>query len=297
MKRVRGLAALAVAAGMAASFVGSPAAPARNGCSLPCVSPDGSRIVFLREHGDSSWICIIAADGTGERSLRELGPVAGAPRWAGPGWEILYAGAGADTGQLTEVRPDGTHKLVVASVPGRSPVLSPNGRRVLFLMGPWTSTVLAVAEADGSKVRRLAGGRTTAWNGAWSPDGRRVAYTCGDSTRVLQVHVANADGTGDHAVTRMPREEGSAQMPAWSPDGKRLAIQVSDVKSHRAHIWVVDAAGGEARKLAPHAEAYLDEVPSWFPDGRRLAFQSDRGGSMQLWVMNADGTGARQLTE
>ena len=51
-----------------------------------------------------------------------------------------------------------------------------------------------------------------------------------------------------------------------------------------------------ARKLAAHAEGTADEVPAWFPDGRRIAFQSDRSGSMEIWVMNADGTGLRQVT-
>ncbi len=54
-----------------------------------------------------------------------------------------------------------------------------------------------------------------------------------------------------------------------------------------AHTWT---------KLADHSAPYLDELPSWFPDGRALAFQSNRSGSMQIWVVNADGTGARQLT-
>jgi TolB protein len=59
---------------------------------------------------------------------------------------------------------------------------------------------------------------------------------------------------------------------------------------------VVDVATGEARKLAAHTEPYLDEVPSWFPDGSRITFQSNRSGRVDVWVMNADGSGARQLT-
>ncbi len=41
----------------------------------------------------------------------------------------------------------------------------------------------------------------------------------------------------------------------------------------------------------------LEEVPTWSADGRRIAFQSDRSGKMEIWIMNADGTDARQLTQ
>ncbi|MFI5207077.1 MAG: hypothetical protein ACHQX4_03575 [Gemmatimonadales bacterium] len=261
---------------------------------IPAVSPDGSLIAFLSDRDGTENLYVIGADGTGERQLTHTG--AGLPRWSREG-RIRFAGQGPDSGTVFVISPDGGTPTAVANLAGRNPVLSPDGGQAAFLTGPWTSTVTAVANADGTAIRELAGGgHTTAWNSAWSPDGRRIAYTFGDSTRVLQVHIVNVDGTFDHALTHMPPEEGSAQMPAWSFDGQRLAVQVSNGPSHRGHIWIVDAATGEARKLAAHTEPYLDEVPAWFPDGGRIAFQSNRSGKMEVWVMNADGSGARQVT-
>jgi TolB protein len=123
-----------------------------------------------------------------------------------------------------------------------------------------------------------------------------MAYTYGDSSRLLQVHVVGVDGDGDAAVTHMSREDGSAQLPAWSPDGNRLAVQVNNISAGIAHIWTIDVATGNARKLAPHSEKFLDEVPSWFPDGQRIAFQSTRSGRTEVWVMASDGTRLRQIT-
>ncbi len=254
---------------------------------------EATRLAGWRAHGADN-VFVIGADGTGERQVTRGG--AHLARWSGDGREILFAGGGADTGRVFATAPDGGDRRVAATVAGRSPVLSPDGTRALFLVGPWTSTAIAVANADGSGVRLIAGGRTTAWNGAWSPDGVRIAYTHGDSARVLQVHVVNADGTGDRAVTHVAPEEGSAQLPAWSPDGRRLAVQVSNGRAHRAHIWIVDVGTAQARRLAAHAEPYLDEVPALFPDGKRIAFQSDRTGRMEIWVMNDDGSGQRQVT-
>src|ERR1044072_7168181 len=36
--------------------------------------------------------------------------------------------------------------------------------------------------------------------------------------------------------------------------------------------------------------------PRWSPDGKKVAFASDRGGSYEIWTMDADGTNLRQLT-
>jgi TolB protein len=82
----------------------------------------------------------------------------------------------------------------------------------------------------------------------------------------------------------------------WSPDGHQLAIQVNRLKEHDAHIWIIDADTGDAHKLAAHDQPYLDETPAWFPDSKRIAFQSNRSGKMEVWVMNADGSGSRQIT-
>jgi TolB protein len=283
---------IAIAAALVAPPVAVPQAP-RNG--LPAVSPDGRRIAFVGTRAGHDRLFLIDADGTNERELAVPETDGRMPRWSAGG-ELLFSGADADTGRVFAVSVEGGTPRLAASAPGRSPSLSPDGTRVLYLVGPWTSTALAIADADGSHARTIAGGRATAWNGTWSPDGRRVAYAYGDSTRVLQVHVINSDGSGDRAVTHTTAEEGSAQMPAWSPDARRLAVQVNNFRTHSSEIWIVDLASGEIDKLSRHGAAYLDETPSWFPDGARLAFQSNRTGTMEVWAMSADGSSPRQIT-
>jgi serine/threonine protein kinase/Tol biopolymer transport system component len=73
-----------------------------------------------------------------------------------------------------------------------------------------------------------------------------------------------------------------------SADSKMLlALQAS----YNVNLWL--APGGDAaraRTIAPNAE-----VPAWTPDGR-IVFMSNASGNGDIWVMNPDGTGARQLT-
>ncbi len=60
-------------------------------------------------------------------------------------------------------------------------------------------------------------------------------------------------------------------------------------------LWSIPLTGGEAIRIT--AGAAWDAQPRFSPDGARIAYVSDKGGNEQLWVMNADGTGARQLTD
>jgi TolB protein len=290
MRAVLGL--LAIAAGLAAAKV-AWSQDSSNG--LPAVSPDGRRIAFVGKRDGQEHLFVAEASGRNEHAVSLPSFDGAAPHWNAAG-ELLVAGARADSGKILAIPPGGGAPRIVADVPGRAPRLSPDGRRVLYLLGPWTSTAIAVAGPDGSNARVIAGGGATAWNGAWSPDGAAIAYTYGDSSRRLQVHIVNSDGSGDRAVTHTTPEEGSAQMPAWSPDGRYLAIQVNNHRDHSSAIWVVDLSSGKARVISPAGASALDETPSWFPDGTRVAFQSNRTGSMQVWIMNADGSNPRQVT-
>ena len=59
-------------------------------------------------------------------------------------------------------------------------------------------------------------------------------------------------------------------------------------------IYVVDADGGLPAPADHHARA--DTSPSFSPDGRRIVFESDRSGTQQLYVMDADGSGQRRIS-
>jgi dipeptidyl aminopeptidase/acylaminoacyl peptidase len=86
--------------------------------------------------------------------------------------------------------------------------------------------------------------------------------------------------------------------PQLSPDGKTVAftVQSVDMAANRKpmQIWVVPLAGGAPKQLTREGEG--NQRARWSPDSKRIAFISDRGGSSQVWLMDADGSGARQVT-
>ncbi len=64
----------------------------------------------------------------------------------------------------------------------------------------------------------------------------------------------------------------------------------------RVNIYVIDLAAGRVSAITRDGD-WNDEQPRWSPDGRRIAFTSNRGGSYNLFVMDADGGNVARLTD
>jgi TolB protein len=124
----------------------------------------------------------------------------------------------------------------------------------------------------------------------------RIAFASDrDSTRERpskELYIVDYDGFNPRRVT----VGGSLNiLPAWSPDGTSLAY----VSYRRVTPLVYLARIFEGKSIAnvtgerENSQAF---APSFSPDGQRVAFASNRSGNMDIWVTNADGTGAQRLT-
>jgi len=80
--------------------------------------------------------------------------------------------------------------------------------------------------------------------------------------------------------------------PAWRPDGKELLV--TSYRTGRPELWAYRLQDRAFRPLGGRPNAMGG---SYSPDGRRIAFTVTERGNSDVWVMNADGTGARQLTK
>ena len=76
--------------------------------------------------------------------------------------------------------------------------------------------------------------------------------------------------------------------PAISPDGSTIVF------AYKGDIYSVPSQGGEARQLTTNAA--FDSYPTWSPDGKKIAFASNREGSMDVYVINANGGAPTRLT-
>lgn len=92
-----------------------------------------------------------------------------------------------------------------------------------------------------------------------------------------------------HDTLRFDTSEGTWMTVDVSPDGRTLVFDLL------GDLYTMPVAGGRATRLTS-GMAY-DMQPRWSPDGKRIAYTSDRGGTENAWLMNADGTGARPVTQ
>lgn len=126
---------------------------------------------------------------------------------------------------------------------------------------------------------------------AWAPDGRHLAFTSCTGPD-CDVHVANADGTGQTNITN---NEGQAdRWPSWSPDG-RWIVYSSQNFDGTSSMSVIRFDGTGRRQLLD--DTFSNEQPVWSPNGQWIAFASNRSGAtFDLWRMDPRGGNLERLT-
>jgi len=184
-------------------------------------------------------------------------------------------------------------------------------RRLVVLAAAALVVAVGTAAAFGTVRDFLLGTGGSAFSSpGWSPDGQRITFVSHrlghDGTLSTEVYVMNADGSGQRNLTREWGLELDVS-PIWSPDWRKIAF-VSDPCAAVAgacvtQIYLMNADGSGLRRVArggkvrlPGAAGFYALPPAWSPDGRKIAFGSDRDGSVEIYVMNADGSGQRRLT-
>ncbi|HIQ06292.1 MAG TPA: hypothetical protein EYH31_11525 [Anaerolineae bacterium] len=165
------------------------------------------------------------------------------------------------------------------------PSWSPLGRQIAFY--GWTGRDgepgVWVMNADGSGQRLLIPDPNA--NGInWSPDGRFIAYaSMGPEVAQLMVY---------DLVEGAVRLVAAGDDPSWSPDGGRLVYRGCLEKG--CGLLTVTVAPGEPQLLLALDGA---RSPAWSPDGRHIAFAVEANGKADIFIVKADGTDLRKLTE
>ncbi len=160
------------------------------------------------------------------------------------------------------------------------PAFSPDGTRIAFYQ--WTDGIF-VANADGTNVKKILG-ETNAGFLSWSNDGRWIAFSVrpGRSGNIVTDAIA-PDGTGRRSVT-------IGWSPSWSPDDALVVFQTC--RGAGCGIYKAPSTGGEAVPIITDDGG----LAAFSTDGKRILYQKDVDGVKHLFMINADGSGKKQLT-
>jgi len=213
--------------------------------------------------------------------------------------------------QLFTVRPNGKDLHQITHVAGTATNVdwSPDGRHLVFVIGTDTSSRIAVARPDGSRVVMLPQPDGVFDDQpSFSPDGRRIyferftAATNDDAIWSMKV-----DGRDQRRILG-PFPVGFVTDPNISPDGKTISFQASDGSlvgpspnfETPLGLFTADLDGENVTQIRPFA---VDEAikADWAPNGRRIGITENAnffqiGDSANVVTMRPDGSGLRYLT-
>jgi acylaminoacyl-peptidase len=277
----------------------------------PQISPDGKRIVYVRQWSDimtdrryaNLWI--INFDGTEHRALTTGNYNDTSPRWSSDGSQIIYLSdrdgrpqiyrRWMDTGQ--------TAKLTNLTSPPSGIAWSPDGQ--------WISFTAHVPETPPQIVKMPTPPEGAKWaepakvidkliyrfNG---PGYLKPGYT--------QLFVVPADGGTPRQISRGNFHHGGIAFRAgeavWTPDSKYLLMSANRHKDYdqdplNTEVYEFAVADGAVRALTTRKGP--DDGPVISPDGKQIAYigfddQYQGYQVRKLYVMNRDGSGARLLS-
>ena len=184
------------------------------------------------------------------------------------------------------------------------PSWSSDGSKIVFVSDDLVdgSRDIWVMNSDGSGRKRLTTNSLSEGTVAWSPDGSKIAFDT--QTNECDIWVMNSDGTNLQNLTNTSDPLILEGHPSWSPDGSKIAFDRFLFREGGQDLWVMNADGTGKKNLTnTPAPSDVGEVnPSWSPNGRKIAYVWDNSQtgdptlSTDLWVMNADGTSPRNIT-
>jgi len=277
------------------------------GVTDPQISPDGSRIVYVRSSADvmvdkevpTLWLVDVSSGQ--QRPLVAGRGSHSSPRWSPDGKRIAYVSSnGESSPQLYVLWLDSGTSVQVTGLPDGPGNLawSPDGRQIAYTMR---------VPGEGMKLGSQPDNKPE--GAKWAEPLEvinRVTYRFDEAGYAKpgfdHIFIVSADGGAPRQVTFGDFDDGGPL--SWSGDGKRIVFSANRHENwerdiNNSEVYSVDVASGAIAALTRREGP--DGNPQLSPDGKHIAYlgYDDVNRSYEnsdLYVMNADGSGVRLLT-
>ncbi len=162
------------------------------------------------------------------------------------------------------------------------------GSRIALAMTGHGPHEIAVVDMDGGRTSVVTKMGSDSLLPAFSPSGAEIAFTSYLRNNP-DLWIVSAGGG---RARRVSKEPGLNTGAAWSRAGA-LALTMS--YEGNSEIYRIDPTDGRIEARLTNNPA-IDSSPCFSPDGSQIAFVSNRQGSPQIFVMSANGGGAKRVT-
>jgi Tol biopolymer transport system component/DNA-binding winged helix-turn-helix (wHTH) protein len=286
----------------------------------PQWSPDGRYIAFERHlPGGRTALMLIPPLGGAERKLAEftyvsaqaIGMVSNVAiassglSWSRDGKWLAVSGdfTGDGTDRINLVSAETGEARPLTQPPSKDlndyePSFSPYSNDLVFERSPvFSAETLYRLSLDDNFVPqgepvRIYAGKLRAFSPAWVSGGKELVILSGLAGASFGGSVYRLPAAGASSLTQIPSLGTVVSSFAVSRDGRRAAYSVG---TRNANIWRIDSSG--AAKPETFIVSTKREVhPQYSPDGQRIVFYSNRSGSTQIWVCEADGSKPVMIT-
>jgi dipeptidyl aminopeptidase/acylaminoacyl peptidase len=269
------------------------------------MSPDGKQIAYTVLRYDRPgrpwpqlWVLDVATGKSARIGAED--EAAGSPVWSPDGRWIAYFGAAEGKHGLAIVHPDGSAATFLAEGLGTNAPLPSQGAEVTW--SPDGKQIAFISATPGPETADANGDPIVITRYLYKPDAGE-GFTHFNDNRRLHIFAVDLATKQVRQLTTGNYYEHSID---WSPKGDEIAF-ISDRSPETDQffnydVFALKVSDGSIRRLTATENAEYD--PKWSPDGKMIAFRAtkrgltDRETTMEdthVWVMNADGSGRREL--